>query len=74
MAVVKVPQSNRIQLKVQTGISASGAPVYAYRNLNNVKTSAPDESMYDVATSLATLQSRTLVAISTVATSNLVEE
>lgn len=74
MAIVNMPQSNRIQLKVQTGLSGTGAPVYALRNFYNVKPAASDDSMYAVGVNLAGLQKDTLVAISTIATANLVEQ
>lgn len=74
MAIVNMPQDARVQLKVQTGLSASGAPVYATRSFNNVKASAPDANLYAVALQLGGLQSHTLTAISKVETSSLIEQ
>jgi len=40
MAVVKVPQSGKVVLKVQTGVSATGSPVYRLRTFANIRPGA----------------------------------
>lgn len=74
MAVVNMPQAARMQIKVQTGISATGSPVYRVRNLQNLKTDAADDSVYSVAQGLGELQQHTVVAISRQDDANLMEE
>ncbi|EGO62343.1 DUF1659 domain-containing protein [Acetonema longum] len=74
MAVSKVPQSSRVGIKVQTGVSTAGAPVYRVRNLQNVKSAAPDEDVYAVAQAMAALQQHSVVSISRVDEANLVNE
>ena len=74
MAVVKVPQAARLQIKVQTGVSTTGAPVYRVRNLQNLKHSATDADVYAVAQGLADLQSHSVVAISRQDDANLLDQ
>jgi hypothetical protein len=61
MAVVKMPQSGKMILKVQTGVNASGTAVYRLRTFANVKSGAADADVFAVAQGLAGLQKHTLV-------------
>lgn len=61
MAVVKMPQSGKMILKVQTGVNASGNPVLRLRTFTNIKSSAADAEVFAVAQGLAGLQKHTLV-------------
>lgn len=74
MAIVNMPQAARLQIKVQTGLNASGAPVYRVRSLQNLKNGAVDDSVYTVAQGLASLQQHTVVAISRQDDVNLIEQ
>jgi hypothetical protein len=74
MAVVKMPQAARLQIKVQTGLNASGAPVYRVRSLQNLKDEALDDSSYAVAQGLASLQQHTVIAVSRQDDANLIEQ
>lgn len=74
MAVVNMPQAARLQIKVQTGINASGAPVYRVRTMQNLKNAADDASVYAVAQGLASLQQHALTAISRQDDSSLIEQ
>lgn len=74
MAIVKIPQDARLQLKVQTGVNASGAPAYRVRSLQNLKSDADDAAVYAVAQGLASLQQHTLTAISRQDDASIVEE
>lgn len=56
MPAVKVPQNSTVGIKVQSGINASGNPLYKTIHFNSVKSAAADQDVYDVATSLADLQ------------------
>ncbi len=73
MAVNKVPANSVLRLELQVGVSAGGNPVYRNRNLNNVKSAAADQDLFDVATALAGLQGYTLNSISRVDSAQLVE-
>lgn len=66
MAVAKVPQSSRLTMKVQTGVSASGSPVYRQRSFNNLKPAASDSDVYAVGQALAGLQIHTLASVTRV--------
>lgn len=63
MAVVKMPQTGKLVLKVQTGVNASGNPVYRLRTFANIKSDVADADAFAVAQSLAGLQQHTLVDI-----------
>jgi hypothetical protein len=72
MAVEKMPQESRIGIKVVNGVSATGANVFKTLGFSNVKPSATDQDLYDVGTSLAGLQAKSLVAIVRTDSANLV--
>ncbi len=74
MAVVKMPQSGKLVLKVQTGVSATGNPVYRARTFANVKAGATDSDVFAVAESLAGLQKYTLVDVVRQDLGNLVNQ
>jgi len=63
MAVVKTSQESRIGIKVVNGVNASGANVFKTLSFSNVKAAALDQDLYDVAASIAGLQSKSLVEI-----------
>lgn len=63
MAVVKVPQTSKLVIKVQTGINASGNPVYRLRSFQNVKSGAADSDVFAVAEGMAGLQKNTVISI-----------
>ena len=56
MAVVKMPQSSTIAIKLQKGVTTSGSPAYVTRNYTG-KPSATDQDLFDVAQALMGLQS-----------------
>lgn len=56
MAVVNIPKSTVMSIKVQTGVSGTGNPVYGFRNYGKVKPAATDSDIFDVAQALAGLQ------------------
>jgi hypothetical protein len=74
MAIVKMPQSATLGLRVQTGVGATGAPVYKNVNFNSLKSDAVDDSTHAIAQALSGLQKHTLVAINLVETANLIEQ
>lgn len=63
MAVVKVPQNGKLSLKVQTGVSATGNPVYRLRAFANIRAGATDSDVLAVAEGLANLQKHKLADI-----------
>ena len=74
MAVVKTPQESRIGIKVANGTSASGAAQYKTLRFSNVKPTATDQDMYDVAVSLSGLMASALVEIVRTDEANLTSE
>ncbi|MDF2875430.1 MAG: hypothetical protein K0R22_2113 [Sporomusa sp.] len=74
MAVVKAPQSGKVVLKVQTGINATGSPVFKLRTYANVKSEAADSDIFAVAEGLGSLQQHTLVDIVRQDINNLINQ
>ncbi|HWR45800.1 DUF1659 domain-containing protein [Sporomusa sp.] len=74
MAVVKVPQSGKVVLKVQTGVNATGNPVFRLRTFANVKSGAADSDVFAVAEGLGSLQQHTLVDIIRQDVNNLINQ
>ena len=73
MAVNKVASGAVLNLEVQTGVDAQGNPVCRSRNYKSIDPGAADQDLYDVAQSIAGLQSYTLSKISRVDNAQLVE-
>ena len=74
MAVVKVPQSSNLKIKVQTGVSGTGNPVYKTLSFYGLKSTAADADVFAVGTGLSSLQKNTLIDIIRVDTNNLISE
>lgn len=72
MAVVKVPQAAKLVLKVQTGTSESGNPVYRMRTYQNLKTDALDADIHAIGQGIASLQQYPVNAIVRVDEGNLI--
>ncbi|WP_027364984.1 DUF1659 domain-containing protein [Desulfotruncus alcoholivorax] len=73
MAVNKVIVGTTLRMQFQTGVDENGDPVYTTRSLNNVKDTAPDQDIYDVALALSQLQEYTLTSVMRVDTGRLEE-
>lgn len=74
MAVVKTPQETRLGIKVDNGVSGSGAAVFKTLRFSNVKPAASDQDVYDIGTQIAGLQGKALAAIIRTDDAILVEE
>ena len=72
MAIEISASSTSLKLKVQTGVNATGNPVYALRSYNTVKPSAAHTDLFAVGQALAGLQKYPAVAIQRVDSGNLV--
>ena len=73
MAVTKIPSGTVLRMQLQTGADGSGNPVYRIKSLSNVKTTAVDGDIFDVAQALAQLQGYALTAVQRVDTAVLEE-
>jgi len=71
MAVIKTPIAATIRLSLATGLNAQGAPILRQTNLNNVKSAAVDQDLFDVANAIVGLQDYTLNSITRVDTADL---
>ncbi|CUH94448.1 hypothetical protein P22_0514 [Propionispora sp. 2/2-37] len=74
MAIVKAPQSSRLELKVQTGTDDSGKPVYRVRSFTNLGTGAADADVYAVGQAIGELQQHPVISIGRQDDSLLVNE
>ena len=72
MAVQKVPQKTILGIKIQTGLTAAGNPVYKTLGFSNVKVAATDENVYAIGVGLAGLQKYPAVSILRTDNSNLI--
>ncbi|QJW48465.1 DUF1659 domain-containing protein [bacterium BFN5] len=73
MAVVKMPQSSTIAVKLQKGVTTSGSPAYVTRNYT-AKSAAADQDLFDVAQALMGLQSYPVADIARVDNASLVNQ
>ncbi|MEG6585013.1 DUF1659 domain-containing protein [Dendrosporobacter sp. 1207_IL3150] len=74
MAIVKVPQSSRLIIKVQTGVNTAGNPVYRQRSFNNLKPGAVDSDVHAVGLALSSLQLHPVEGVSRIDDAQLVDE
>ena len=74
MAVTAIPLTARLQLRLNTGLDENFNPVYRTRSHSNVKTSADNEDLFELAGEIAGLQEHTLDAVRRVDEYELEEE
>jgi len=74
MAVTTIPVSARLQLRLYTGLDDNLNPVYRTRSYSNVKPSADNEDLFELAGELGSLQVHTLEAVRRVDEVELEEE
>jgi hypothetical protein len=74
MAVVTMPQSGKLVIKVQTGVNAAGSPVTRLRTFANIRPDAADSDIFAVAAGLVSLQKYPLVDIVRQDVNNLVNQ
>lgn len=60
MAVIKIAKATTLGIKVQTGISATGAPVYKTVRFGSIKPAAADADIFAVGQALGNLQMHVL--------------
>ncbi len=72
MAVTKLPQKTSLGIKIQTGLSAAGNPVYKTLGFSNIKAAATDDNVYAVGMGLSSLQAFPAVGIMRTDNSNLI--
>ncbi|SPF37572.1 conserved hypothetical protein [Candidatus Desulfosporosinus infrequens] len=63
MAVVASNKDSVVVITFQIGSTAQGAPKLSQRSLANVKSSAPDQDVYDVVVALYGLQVYPLIGV-----------
>ena len=74
MAVVNIPGTTVMSMKIQTGVNISGFPVYKTVSFSSIKPDAVDADLYSVGTGLAGLQSNPVAAINRVNSGSLVNQ
>lgn len=63
MPVVASSKDSVMVVSFQTGLTAQGAPKLSQRSFQNVKSSASDQDVYDVAAALYGLQDYPLIGV-----------
>lgn len=63
MAVTKISGNSALKLELQTGIDGFGNPTYRTKGFNNVKASAADKDLFDVAAGLRRTEDHNLSGI-----------
>ena len=74
MAVVNIPGTTVMSMKIQTGVNISGFPVYKTVSFSSIKPDAVDADLYSVGTGLAGLQSNPVAGINRVNSGSLVNQ
>ena len=64
MAVNKSEQAAKLMIKVQTGVNASGSPVYRQRSFANMNPALSDEDVLNIGTTIGQLQEHNVESIS----------
>ncbi|MDD3654713.1 MAG: DUF1659 domain-containing protein [Desulfotomaculaceae bacterium] len=73
MAVTKVPGNSTLRLVLHVGDSGSGSPILRTKSLSNVKTTAADQDILNLATALAGLQDFPLNGVTRVDNAALIQ-
>lgn len=63
MAIISIPSSATLEVKLQTGLNAAGNPVYKTLHFNNVKPIAVDADLHAVGQALGALQSHAVAGL-----------
>ena len=63
MAVNVIPVNARLQLRLNTGLDENLNPVYRTRSFSNVKPSADNEDLFELAQEIGLLQVHTLETV-----------
>jgi len=74
MAVLETPLGSTLRLTLETGVDLEGSPILKNRNFRNVKATATDQDVFDVANLLVTLQQHPLNAVQRIDESSLASE
>lgn len=74
MAVVNMPITTHMSLKIQTGVNISGFPVYKTVSYSSIKPDAADADIYAVGSGLAGLQSHPVASINRTNVDSLINQ
>ena len=73
MALEVRPLNSKVQLKYSTGVDEEGNEITRSKTINNFRSEALDQDIYDVADALGSLQKDPLILIRKIAQSDLVD-
>ncbi|MDF2950098.1 DUF1659 domain-containing protein [Clostridium intestinale] len=73
MSIQTIPQNLSLVIKINTGTNASGAPIYKRKSLNNIKSTASNESLHAVAEAISAVLADDAEGYLTILTSELIE-
>jgi hypothetical protein len=63
LALQIIPLGDQLRIRVQVGQDSQGNPIFRFRTINNIKPTASDQDVYDVANALANLQKHAVEGI-----------
>jgi hypothetical protein len=63
MAVIASAKDTVLVVSIQTGLTPAGSPILRQRSLQNVRSNAADQDVYDVTKALYGLQSYPLISV-----------
>lgn len=63
MAVIASAKDTVLVVSIQTGSTPAGSPILRQRSFPNIRVSAADQDIYDVATALYGLQNYPLISV-----------
>lgn len=63
MAVNTVAQDSKFKIQLDAGVDEKGKPIIKSKTFSNVKSTATNDDVYDVANSLAELQELSLISV-----------
>lgn len=73
MAVTKAYLNKRLETRLNTGLDEDFNPIYKTRSWSNIKATATDQNLFDLAGEISALQIHTLDAVRTVTHEELEE-
>jgi len=63
MSVTVVPVGSRLTMRLNTGLNENMEPVFRNRSFHNIKTTAGDQDLFELAQELGSLQVHTIDAV-----------
>ncbi len=73
MAVTTVPQDSKLKLHLDGGVDGDGKAIVKSKTISKIKSSAVNEDLYSISTSLTNLQTLPLIGVKRIDEVDLIE-